>query len=385
MIQALMFERELRPVGLRLLQIIGEEFVSNKTDLSSSRRQELKQAFLGHAPAIMASMKQLLDEAYEKPASNPASARPTLEPYDSFADLRPEYVRIPPLSAGSSFALNTPPRGYFDRETLEVCKLTLEILLQFFSWVPLNANTINLPLLNSILKYTQLCDAATVELGQTAMSCINELLCRNFAPQGFQEYLALIFRHVFEILKHLTDGDDALMIDDLDEDYRIRFTEFVASFIQMHIHRFENDAGFPMGAFLELLYKFTYHQPSIEALQNCLVIWTSFFDYLKLSKEKGSHISDKYVIRQIKSFIPYMSRYKMGLLAFNEELGKKMQFCTNASELSGIEDEIENSMGQTDLDLLLVEWLDMLATLAELFPQEIVGFLVRSHLFMSLL
>lgn len=75
--------------------------------------------------------------------------------------------------------------------------------------------------------------------------------------------------------------------------YRMKFTEFVSAFIHLHIHRFENDPNFPMGAFLEMLYKFTYNQPSVEALQDCLVIWNTFFDYLQLSKERGCAIHEK--------------------------------------------------------------------------------------------
>lgn len=216
MVQTLIFDREARIIGLKLLKMISEEFISTKTDLSTARRAELKSHFLQHTTVIIESMRQILEDAYETPSRFPLSAH-TFASYDSLADLRPN-LHMNALSAGgSSFQLCQSPRGTFDSETIEICRHALEILIQLFSWIPLVQN-VTLPVVNTILKYVQLNDAATVDLGKAAMSCVNEILARNCMPQEFQEYLFLIFRNVFEVLKYLSNDEESGIIDDLDDE-----------------------------------------------------------------------------------------------------------------------------------------------------------------------
>ena len=70
-------------------------------------------------------------------------------------------------------------------------------------------------------------------------------------------------------------------------------------------------------------------KPSTDALQECFGIWNRFLEYLIHCKENGqATIAEK---------------YRGGLIPFAMELAKKISFVENGSELSTIEDELENS------------------------------------------
>ena len=55
--------------------------------------------------------------------------------------------------------------------------------------------------------------------------------------------------------------------------YVEKFTEFIHSFVQSHLRRFENSLQFPIHDFLALLYKYTFAQPRPDGYMACLDIW----------------------------------------------------------------------------------------------------------------
>ena len=55
--------------------------------------------------------------------------------------------------------------------------------------------------------------------------------------------------------------------------YLDKFTEFIHSFVQSHLRRFENSLQFPINDFLALLYKYTFGQPRTDGYMACLDIW----------------------------------------------------------------------------------------------------------------
>ena len=52
--------------------------------------------------------------------------------------------------------------------------------------------------------------------------------------------------------------------------YADKFTEFLHSFVQSHLRRFENSHHFPVNEFLSLLFKYTFGQDRSEAYMACL-------------------------------------------------------------------------------------------------------------------
>jgi hypothetical protein len=174
----------------------------------------------------------------------------------------------------------------FNDEELDACTLALEILYNFFGWIPLD-KYIKPTIVAMVLNFSKLNDPSNVSLGILALNCINELMTRNFFPPEFNEYLYLVFGHAFDILTYFSQGNAEDALQDLDEQYRIKFTDLLSALIQNHLHRIDENHSFPLHQFLDLLYHYTFNQPSITATQECLSIWTRILDYVYLMNEKN--------------------------------------------------------------------------------------------------
>ncbi|EDO28808.1 predicted protein [Nematostella vectensis] len=120
--------------------------------------------------------------------------------------------------------------------------------------------------------------------GVLAMTCINELLSKNCVPQEYEEYLLKLFQQTFQLLQRITK-DSASSSDDhlseLDESYLNKFTEFLHLFVSIHLRGFENSSHFPILELLTLLYKYTFHQVS----HNALALYCSSWEFFDLERE----------------------------------------------------------------------------------------------------
>ncbi|XP_063556145.1 exportin-6-like isoform X2 [Gorilla gorilla gorilla] len=218
------------------------------------------------------------------------------------------------LQSPSSAKLLNQPIRILDVESEYICSLALECLAHLFSWIPLSAS-ITPSLLTTIFHFARFgCDIrarkmASVNgssqncvsgqergrLGVLAMSCINELMSKNCVPMEFEEYLLRMFQQTFYLLQKITKDNNAHTVksrlEELDESYIEKFTDFLRLFVSVHLRRIESYSQFPVVEFLTLLFKYTFHQPTHEGYCSCLDIWTLFLDYLT-SKIK-SRLGDK--------------------------------------------------------------------------------------------
>lgn len=165
-------------------------------------------------------------------------------------DLLSNLVHTPSLAK----SLSQPPPS-LEAESERICALALECLSHLFSWIPLSAS-ITPSLLTTIFHFARLgCDArsrrtpavtttssATLNggssspplpftlpssqtdrdrLGVLAMSCINELMCKNCVPLEFQEYLLRVCQQTFYLLQRITRETNAHSVrnrlEELDE------------------------------------------------------------------------------------------------------------------------------------------------------------------------
>jgi hypothetical protein len=98
-------------------------------------------------------------------------------------------------------------------------------------------------------------------------------------------------------------------------------------------------------------------------MRECLGIWLHFVDFIvQEHKQHNSNVAE---------------RFKSGLLAFVNQLTVKMQYIHNPSELSDVEDDIENENGQTDYDVFVDELLEIYIRLVELYAGDLVPFLFQ--------
>lgn len=199
------------------------------------------------------------------------------------------------------------------------------------------------------------------EASLIAFDCINEILSQNFVPSEFDQFMVTIFNQLFRLLESITQSTDGL--DMFDEEYVDKFTQFTSLFVAKHLRRVESKEGFPIIQFLELLYKFTFIQTSLEGYLSCIEIWETLLDYI-ISQQEGTQPS---LLHQ---------KYSDGLAALGKQLIIKIQYKSNAKELESLDtsttsDDIDNS----ELESFIGGSLDLIGKIAQLYPEKILNVL----------
>lgn len=286
------------------------------------------------------------------------------------------------MQAPLAAKLLNQPIPILDPESEQVCSLALDCLTHLFSWIPLSTS-ITPTLLTTIFHFARFgCDTRAKKLvavngnghnnnlmpergklGVLAMSCINELMSKNCVPVEFEEYLLRMFQQTFYLLQKITKENNAHSIksrlEELEESYVEKFTDFLRLFVSVHLRRIESNSQFPVVEFLGLLFKYTFHQPSHEGYFSCLDIWTIFLDYLT-SKIK-SRLADRDEV---------LNRYKGALVMLLTEVLHRVQFRYNQAQLEELDDETLDDDQQTEWQRYLRQSLEVVAKVMELLPSH---------------
>uniref|UniRef100_UPI00358DE5A0 exportin-6-like n=1 Tax=Myxine glutinosa TaxID=7769 RepID=UPI00358DE5A0 len=349
------------PIGLILLKTASEELACPREDLSVARKHELRRLLLEQVPTVLSLLAGILETIWDKHVS--LNSVPPPSPFTiSMGELLGSLFHMPD---GGRFFMQPVPT--LDEDSQHVCSLTLDCLVHLFSWIPLSTS-ISPQLLATIFHFARLgCDGGGTEkasaLGALAMSCVNELMSKNCVPCEFEEYLLRAFQHTFYLLQKITkDAKGSTVrarLQDLDENYLEGFTEFLRLFVNVHLRRVESSAHFPVVEFLELLFKYTFNQPTNEGYFSCLDIWTTFLDYL--SGKIKNRSSDKEAV---------LARYRDALPALMAEVLRRVQFRFNQSELEELDDETPDDDDQTEWQHFLHQSLEIVARVAELLPEQ---------------
>ncbi|KAJ3292274.1 Exportin-6 [Borealophlyctis nickersoniae] len=375
---------------LVLCKTVVDEFMSTRDDVSAARKAELKAHLLQEAPAIVLLALEVLTAIYDRCIlAPPAFASPVdgldarfgiglHSPVKSPHSLHLPSIGISPSKGGfpttpvSSTSGDTILHGgHISGDDALLCQLALDILHSLLAWIPLS-DTLHVPqVLTTIFKFVQLNDDSTVAMGSMGMTCLNELMSRNYVPREFLTFLMLISQQVCELLRYLTDDSNGTpKIIGLDETYRMKFTEFLDHFVGKHIGRAEATADFPLNEFLILLFKFTFSQPPSESYVACLHIWDTFLEYI---------ISKKATSRDDAQTAEYIRRYEDGLVSVAKEVGKRLQFTENGDQLRDIDDERDGE-AESDWEKFFrrLRSVDVSAKTAELYPNQVLLFLFDS-------
>ncbi|XP_051573033.1 exportin-6-like isoform X2 [Myxocyprinus asiaticus] len=304
------------------------------------------------------------------------------------------YRRSAGVLAGNSAPMT------LDAESAALCLLALECLSHLFSWIPLSSS-ITPSLLASIFHFARfgcqqpiktkplptsngdsapgslpangggrtiqmVSHAERARLGIMAMNCINELMCKNCVPVDFEEFLLRMFQQTFYLLQRLTNAHSHTnthtiksRLQDLDESYVEKFTDFLRLFVSVHLRRIESNAQFPLVEFLALLFKYTFNQPNHEGYLVCLDIWSIFLDYL--TTKIRSRLADRDSV---------INRYKDALVLLLREVLNRIQFRINQSQLEELDDETLDDDRQTEWQRYLRQSLEVVAKVMELLPSQ---------------
>ncbi|KAG9470639.1 hypothetical protein GDO78_017129 [Eleutherodactylus coqui] len=378
------------PLGLIMLKTASEELACPREDLSVARKEELRKLLLEQVPTVLGLLTGVLESIWDKHSVTAATPPPSPTASDA-DDLLSNLVHTPSLAK----QLSQPPPS-LEAESERICALALECLSHLFSWIPLSAS-ITPSLLTTIFHFARLgCDARSRRthavnnsnavtlngggssspplpltlptsqqdcnrLGVLAMSCINELMCKNCVPLEFQEYLLRVCQQTFYLLQRITRETNAHSVrsrlEELDESYVEKFTDFLRLFVSVHLRRIESNAQFPVVEFLALLFKYTFHQPTHEGYLSCLDIWALFLDYL--TNKIRNRLEDKEAI---------IGRYEDALVLLLTEVLNRIQFRYNQTQLEELDDETLDDDQQTEWQRYLRHSLEVVAKIMELLP-----------------
>ncbi|XP_073713799.1 exportin-6 [Misgurnus anguillicaudatus] len=375
----------LAPLGLVLLKMTSEELVCPREDLSVARKEELKKLLSDQIPTVLNLLTGILETVWGKHSVTVTTPPPS------------------PNSRESGILSGDRAAMILDSESGSLCLLALECLAHLFSWIPLSSS-ITPSLLASIFHFARFgCQqpiktkhlptsnggsvhgrlpangddghcrtgqmvghAERARLGVMAMNCINELMCKNCVPVDFEEFLLRMFQQTFYLLQRLTNthshGNTHTIknrLQELDESYVEKFTDFLRLFVSVHLRRIESNAQFPLVEFLALLFKYTFNQPSHEGYLACLDIWSVFLDYL--TTKIRSRLADRDSV---------INRYKDALVLLLREVLNRIQFRLNQSELEELDDETLDDDKQTEWQRYLRQSLEVVAKVMELLPSQ---------------
>uniref|UniRef100_A0A8D0CX60 Exportin 6 n=1 Tax=Sander lucioperca TaxID=283035 RepID=A0A8D0CX60_SANLU len=354
----------LAPLGLMMLKTTSEELACPREDLSVARKDELRKLLLEQVPTVLGLLTDILETYWDK-HSVIASTPPPSPTSGESVEL------LGSLFQGSQYSkLLCQPMAALDNESQQLCCLVLECLAHLFSWIPLSTS-ITPTLLASIFHFARFgCDLRTkgnkvdrARLGVLAMTCVNELVSKNCVPMDFEEYLLRMFQQTFFLLQKLTRENNAhtvkTRLQELDESYLEKFTDFLRLFVSVHLRRIESSPQFPIVEFLGLLFKFTFNQPTHEGYFACLDIWSVFLDFL--TTKIKSRLADRESV---------LNRYKDALVLLLREVLNRIQFRYNQAQLEELDDETLDDDQQTEWQRYLRQSLEVVAKVMELLPSH---------------
>eukprot|EP00794_Sanderia_malayensis_P009373 gene9373-10360_t len=385
-------------LGLTLLQMTSEEFISPREDLNNARKQELRSLLLEQAANTLEKIMHILDTIVQKlklqtntvtPPSSPRQRSPFASPCTSptpHPTTSPLFIDKTNVAVSTSSAFLsqniTKNEGFLpnlDAFTEEVILAALSCVHQLFTWMPLQ-NLISSNLVEKLFIFAGYgsinyrSDQKPNQIGTLAMECINEIMTKNYVPVEYENFLMKIFQQTFRLLQHLTKSNSNQLgngtLARLDESYLEKFTEFLSLFVGIHLKRFEPERSFPTEELLFLLVKYSVLQPTVQGFFHCLDVWTTFLDYLNMNTKslKGSN-----GVRENDC-----KKYATTLMDLLAKLLCKIQLRYNEAQLVEMDDDDHGDDGSLEISnesekaTFIKECLEVIAKIADIYPEEVV-------------
>ena len=139
-----------------------------------------------------------------------------------------------------------------------------------------------------------------------------------------------------------------------------KFTEFLGSFVKSHLRRFESNAQFPILAFLNILFKYTFEQQRTESYLACLDVWNICVEYVQ------GLISSR--VPEAEVIVP---KYRGFLLLVSEVL-KQLQFRAVHEKLEELDDEDFDDDEETEWQHYLRASIECIMRVADVFPNDVL-------------
>ncbi|XP_031353857.1 exportin-6 isoform X1 [Photinus pyralis] len=319
-------------LGLVMLHITSEEFMSSRPDLSSYRKDELTKLLQQNIPQIFQILCTILQNLGIKPR-HAATATPPPSPTQPGA--------APVLTRELINASFRPDNKFVTRE----CLGTIQHL---FTWADLAA--VPLPLIKNIFYFTNISTYAQDDddMCVLAMSALNELFYRKCSPPGTQNLFTQLYHHTVQLLRDIV-CPNSCRIETLGNDFVDKLSELLALLVEQHLWRLEAEPGFSALDFLSLLYQLTIQLPSLRCYLRCLTVWVAF---IKQLKPQNTH------------------KYSEALLGLVSVVLNKMQFTYNLSQLEEMDNEPSDEQSETEWEVFLNTSVEVIAMVAEYAPVD---------------
>ncbi|KAK4874303.1 hypothetical protein RN001_013663 [Aquatica leii] len=316
-------------LGLVMLHITSEEFMSTRPDLSSCRKEELTKLLQQNIPQIFQILCTILENVGIKPRHG-ATATPPPSPTQPGA--------APDLTRELIAASFRPDNKFITRE----CLSTIQHL---FTWANLTA--IPLGLIKNIFYFTNISTYAQDDddMCVLAMSALNELFYRKCTPPGTQNLFTELYHHTVQLLRDIV-CPNSTRIETLGNDFVDKLSELLALLVEQHLWRLEAEPGFSALDFLSLLYQLTIQLPSVQCYLRCLAVWAAF---IKQLKPQNTH------------------KYSEALLGLIGVVLNKMQFTYNLSQLEEMDNESDDD-NESEWKVFLKTSNEVVAMIAEYAP-----------------
>lgn len=319
-----------RSVGLALLRLTAEEFVSDRAaDVPADRKAELKLLLSAQLPSILGLLFGLLDTGVQGGCS-PAT-----------------------------------------------CQAGLETLQQLFSWVPLSEH-VTPARLQTLCKYTV--THAADALGLLALGCLNELLSKNYVPLEFGDFLRVCFEHIGTLLELVAahSADQTYVSDHDEESFADKVVQFTLAFFTNHLSRVEGADGFDTPRLLGLLYAVTYGRPGLSSreLLRGAECWDYFAEYVLEHKQDTALVASygAGLLAVLDAAVPTLLFEKNGdMLAelLEEEPELAGMGADDAEALWGTGEDGEEAVAETPSELaeFTAAGIELVGKIVELYPQ----------------
>jgi hypothetical protein len=274
-----------------------------------------------------------------------------------------------------------------DSESLQISSQVLLCLAQLFAFMPLSLyHQISNSMLAAIFVFATFgCNnsqvisyhkVSSVQLGILAMNCINEIMSKSSTTNETNEFIYNMFQNTFHLLQKLTKNNDinnhmsCSPLENLDNEYISKFTEFLRIFISGHLPRFEKMPTFPIMEFLGLVFQYTFKQTSCEAFLSALEVWTIFIDYLsiKIKQEQDS-----------KQVTLILSHYKEPIVSLLVHISRKIQFKYNQRALEELDNENLDDDFVTEWQQYLYSCIEVIAKIMDIYPLETYEIVIEFH------
>ncbi|XP_065065498.1 exportin-6-like [Rhopilema esculentum] len=381
-------------LGLSILQITSEEFISPREDLNTARKQELRTLLLEQSDTTLSRIMEILDAVTLKmkrnnactPPPSPNNRSPFGSPCGSPTHNRSKSPLLgttesPSISSNQWLPVSAIKQDLSVLQTLdltseEIVISSLSCINHFFSWMPLSS-VLSPNIVSKFFLFAEYgcaglsngsSDHKCNEIGCLAMNCINELISKNYFPTEYESFLVKMFQQTFTLLQQLTKSpsgqDQAGILAKLDENYLEKFTEFLSLFVSIHLKRFEPNNHFPTAELLSLLVKYTLLQPTVNGFFRGLEIWSTFLDYL-LDKV-GSYKETNGVKNNVRE------KYSAILMELLEKLLLKLQLRYNDVQLDELDEDVAENEVESERARFIRECLEVVSKIAEIFPDEVV-------------